>query len=133
MAKPPTALDLAREIEKLVELEVLRIHLLTNTPTADLLARLQTHNTPNADAVCARLATKLISQLTARHTIACDVSERHEGMGYSRQAIEKHVIDALEQELTSLLAPLDVRAATREHTEPRKTCIEFADTMEVVE
>ena len=132
MAKPPTALDLAREIEKLVELEVLRIHLLTNTPTADLLTRL---GTPGADALCARLASKLIAQLSARHTIACDVSERHEGMGYSRQAIEKHVIDSLEHELETLLAPLDVRATPRDtHAhEPRKTCIEFADTMEVVE
>ena len=103
MAKSVASLDLAREIEKLVELEVLRTHLLTSVATSELLSRLTQH----PDAVCARLAAKLTTQLSARHTIACDVSDRHDGLGYSRQAIEKHFMDALEHELVLLLAPLE--------------------------
>ena len=92
------SLDLSRELDRLIELEVLRHHLLTTTPVDDIMKRL-TDAGLKGDLMCTRIAAKLKAQLEFRHDLACDTSERYEGLGYSKAAITKHMDDVVTQEI----------------------------------
>lgn len=125
------SLDLSRELDRLIELEVLRHHLLTTTPVDDVMKRLADGGL-RGEAMCTRIATKLKAQLDFRHDIACDTSERRDGLGYSKAAITKHTDDLVAHEIDRAIQCIDSmqhRPKTTSPTPKRTTRIEILDAM----
>ena len=99
-------MELSKEVDGLLDLEISRVNLLTTTPEHTVRDKLKTNHISGKE-ICARIAEKLKQQLEFRHDIPCDTSTRHEGMGYSREAITKHVHDALRVELENAASVLE--------------------------
>jgi hypothetical protein len=122
------SLDLSRELDRLIELEVLRHHLLTTTPVDDIMKRLAEAGL-KGDLMCTRIATKLKAQLEFRHDLACDTSERHEGMGYSKAAITKHMDDVVSHEIDKAMQCIDAMHRPQPTPARRAARIEILDAM----
>jgi len=123
-----SSLDLSRELDRLIELEVLRHHLLTTTPVDDIMKRLADAGL-KGDLMCTRIATKLKAQLEFRHDLACDTSERHEGLGYSKAAIIKHMDDVVSHEIDKAMQCIDGMHRPKAPTPRRTARIEILDAM----
>ena len=121
-------MDLSRELDRLIELEVLRHHLLTTTPVDDIVARLSEAGL-RGETMCTRIAAKLKVQLEFRHDLVCDTSERHEGLGYSKAAITKHVDDLVAHEIDKAIACIDAMHRPVLPTPRREARIEILDAM----
>lgn len=122
-------MDLSRELDRLIELEVLRHHLLTTTPVDEIMKRLGEAGL-RGETMCTRIAAKLKAQLEFRHDLACDTSERHEGLGYSKAAITKHVDDLVGHEIEKAITCIDAHRPTMALPTPRRNArIEILDAM----
>ena len=122
------SLDLSRELDRLIELEVLRHHLLTTTPVDDIMKRLNDGGL-KGETMCTRIAAKLKAQLEFRHDLACDTSERHEGLGYSKAAISKHIDDLVTLEIEKAMQCIDGMHRPRPTPARRVARIEILDAM----
>ena len=122
------SLDLSRELDRLIELEVLRHHLLTTTPVDDIMKRLADAGL-KGDLMCTRIATKLKAQLEFRHDLACDTSERHEGLGYSKAAITKHMDDVVMQEIEKAIQCIEAMHLPTPRRVARAARVEILDAM----